>query len=291
MEIWGLDPAFMKFNAHFWLNKAKIDSTPYEKLHLKFCKWSLYLPKRASNTICRAEHGRYPLFFDIVTSAAKYWLRLESDKMANPLLKDTHRFLKFHSQFSGTNWYSRLNTILTSLNMDISEYGDSYTFIKLLKTAFTEKYEEDFKKDLHDDNHSKYETFKTIYNQYEIQDYLLNVGNSHHRQTISKLRTCCHKLHIETGRYKKQAREERKCTICNADEIETEKHFLLNCETLSNIRVKLFQNVQNYHVNFFDAHDTTKLSVLLNPDEKCASATGFYIHKMYNKRWELLNSK
>lgn len=49
---------------------------------------------------------------------------------------------------------------------------------------------------------------------------------------ITQLRTKSHQLHCETGRWKKtkEAWEERVCTIFHHGNVETEQHFILECE-------------------------------------------------------------
>ena len=55
-EVLGV---FIKSDFQYW------DTSPIEKGHLQFCKRYLQVNNKASNIACRAELGRYPLFFDI----------------------------------------------------------------------------------------------------------------------------------------------------------------------------------------------------------------------------------
>jgi hypothetical protein len=48
---------------------------------------------------------------------------------------------------------------------------------------------------------------------------------------------------VETGRYKGEPLEDRICTFCENNEIETEKHFLLHCSLYENIRNDLFRKL------------------------------------------------
>ena len=61
-----------------------------------------------------------------------------------------------------------------------------------------------------------------------MEPYLLTITNKESRRKLSKLRCGSHDLSIETGRYKKQAVEERLCLNCN--KVEDELHFLMECE-------------------------------------------------------------
>ena len=46
---------------------------------------------------------------------------------------------------------------------------------------------------------------------------------------VTKLRGGTAHLRIETGRWKGEGREERKCKECSGQEVEDAKHFLLKC--------------------------------------------------------------
>jgi hypothetical protein len=47
--------------------------------------------------------------------------------------------------------------------------------------------------------------------------------------TLCKFRTTNHKLPIEHGRWNNIPRENRKCNLCNLEEIGDEFHYILNC--------------------------------------------------------------
>ena len=49
------------------------------------------------------------------------------------------------------------------------------------------------------------------------------------RRMVTKLRGGTAQLRIETGRWKGECREERKCKECSGQEVEDAKHFLLKC--------------------------------------------------------------
>jgi hypothetical protein len=55
---------------------------------------------------------------------------------------------------------------------------------------------------------------------------------------IAQLRTNSHQLRCETRRWKrpKEAWEERVCVLCTSGKVETEKHFILECEAFKDNR-------------------------------------------------------
>jgi hypothetical protein len=64
-----------------------IDRTPFEKVHLMFCKHLLGTKKTSSNIGVRAELGRFPVENFINLQAILYLARLHTDNL-NPLLKE-----------------------------------------------------------------------------------------------------------------------------------------------------------------------------------------------------------
>jgi hypothetical protein len=61
--------------------------------------------------------------------------------------------------------------------------------------------------------------YTTEQNPHDEKDFL----------TLCKFRTTNHKLPIEHGRWNNIPRENRKCNLCNLEEIGDEFHYILNC--------------------------------------------------------------
>ena len=53
------------------------------------------------------------------------------------------------------------------------------------------------------------------------------------RNVIAKLRLSSHKLFVETGRHRQIPRQDRKCSLCNIDDVY---HFIHICPFYNNIR-------------------------------------------------------
>ena len=64
------------------------------------------------------------------------------------------------------------------------------------------------------------------------------------RRMVTKLRGGTAYLRIETGRWKGEGREERKCKECSGQEVEDVKHFLLKCAKWQDEREKLIGRVK-----------------------------------------------
>ena len=83
---------------------------------------------------------------------------------------------------------------------------------------------------------------------FDRADYLQVLENRKNRNVIAKLRLSSHKLFVETGRHRQIPRQDRKCILCNIDDVEDEYHVILICPFYNNIRIthipSLFKFVQ-----------------------------------------------
>jgi len=76
---------------------------------------------------------------------------------------------------------------------------------------------------------SALDVFREIKLNFEQSSYLRSMENTKYRNTSAKFRLSSHKLNIEVGRHNNIFRNERKCSLCNLNDIEDEFHFLLKC--------------------------------------------------------------
>ena len=83
--------------------------------------------------------------------------------------------------------------------------------------------------------------YSEIKEKYTFKKYLDFINNRKHKAALTNLRIIAHRLHTETGRYKKYDYnlrryvntpwEERTCSVC-VNKIEGEYHFLFECEKI-----------------------------------------------------------
>ena len=98
-QIWLFDTNLVKMvasNTLFKDNKTslnKIASDHTERIHLKFLKWTLGLPTRASNLPCWGESGRLPIAVTCIKQAFNYIKRLESLKHGRKCIDRTRKSL------------------------------------------------------------------------------------------------------------------------------------------------------------------------------------------------------
>ena len=85
-----------------------------------------------------------------------------------------------------------------------------------------------------------YKSFKTIFC---LEKYLLLLQPKQWKPII-KLRTSYHYLPVETGRWNNTERHERKCTLCNDNELGDEYHYIFVCVITSEMKDSYcYQNI------------------------------------------------
>ena len=84
---------------------------------------------------------------------------------------------------------------------------------------------------------------------------------------MTKFRISDHKLNIEKGRHKAMRREERHCQTCKTIAVESEEHLLLECNSYSNYRNKLFNMINKCDLKFRFFSDREKIRYLCASNE------------------------
>ena len=115
---------------------------------------------------------------------------------------------------------------------------------RLIHSVFNQlkdSYSQHWKTCLFDDsknavNGNKLRTYRTFTVNYEREMYLLiNDLPKTHISSFAKFRVSAHSLEIENGRHTRLLLMERICPLCKSS-VETEIHFLLHCQPLSEHR-------------------------------------------------------
>ena len=95
-------------------------------------------------------------------------------------------------------------------------------------------------------------------------------------------------LNIETGRFRNIKLEDRICTLCDQQEVESELHFLFECSCYNHLRQPWLQNICNSHMLFRDMSTKEKLCILF---DKSHRSTAKFILNCFNHRKDQLFKK
>ena len=116
---------------------------------------------------------------------------------------------------------------------------------------------------------SKLRTYKLFKFSYCTEQYLLQNIPIRYRSAFAKFRCEVAPLKIETGRYERKELNER--LYINCDNLEDEKHVLLQCPLYGDLRQSMFIDVVGHNNNFLTLSDNEKCIFLFNNDTVCNS--------------------
>ncbi|MCO0615720.1 hypothetical protein M8756_20930, partial [Lutimaribacter sp. EGI FJ00015] len=106
-EVWGM---YTKQDFKKW------DSSPIEKIHLKFCKRYLEVNNKASNIACRAELDRLPLLIAINQKIMKYFVYL-NNKDNDSIVKQSFLMSKNLHSMNNSGYFSNFINMLEQYNL------------------------------------------------------------------------------------------------------------------------------------------------------------------------------
>ena len=296
-EVWGSElPSFLQTEIlkDDTISQEKyikfLNVTPYEQLHLKFCKMLLGVKKNTSNLGCRAELGRFPLILEIYISIIKYWVRLiklPSDRLVVEAL-NTNLNIQSQGCFS---WTTLVKFILKQADMEhiwtTKNTQNENQFIKNLKQKLQNKYTEMFlnliNKDKSNTSQNKLRTYRIVKHNHNKEKYLSEIKNQNIRAAVAKLRLSSHNLLIEKGRHFKLKVEDRVCPHCNNSAIQDEFHALMICTKYEMERQILLNKFESHIDNWQNLGDKDKFNIIFKMELLCVE-TGIFISNIVNEK-------
>jgi hypothetical protein len=213
-----------------------------ESLHLRYCKKVLSVRKCVPNNCVYGELGRYPLQVLRYVRIVKYWLHIVSGKKSryvNILYQDALNNIDKNNRPS---WIRSVRSLLLTngfgevwINQGVS---DPLVFVKLFKQRSLDSFKQNWHSQLNSCSKTRfYSAVKSIHGH---SPYLDKVTAQSHRIALTRLLTCGHNLHIESGRWTRPVtpQEQRYCQHC-PHKLEDEYHFVIECHRYENNRKHL----------------------------------------------------
>jgi hypothetical protein len=182
--------------------------------------------------------------------------------------------------FGFPTWLDKISEILDKCSMshffEFSHFSSaeinylSSNVKSSLQNQFTEKWQTDILK------LPKLRTYCLFKSNFEMEKYLL-IYNKNHRQALSKLRLSTHSLEIEKGRWRRQMingkwrnkkipPEERLCSFCQNEEVESEQHVLMSCTKYTDLRTDPFHTANGNIVNFENLDQESQFIAILQSE-------------------------
>lgn len=249
-----------------------------ERVHINFCKRILGVRKNTCNSAVYYELGRIPLDIYRKRRILKYWLKLR--KSNNCILSACYQDMVENKD----PWVmSKINEMYTLGLADLfhSNQKDSI----LLDITYNRMCDIFKQKAISDICKSpKCMLYKHLVDYFCLQGYLKKPIHVKYRKAISCLRLSAHNLKIETGRYENLIRSDRKCVLCNLNDIEDEFHFLFICPVFHDLRNKFIKHYYSRRPSVFKL-----IQLFCSTNTKDVNQLGKYIYHANKLRMECLN--
>ena len=276
-EVWGSQI----FNPTKLLKKDNMKTKeyfqfPFEKLHLRFCKYILRVNSKSTNIAVLSELGRFPLLIEAVISSIRFFMRMGNyDKTS--ILYDC--FLS-NLESMGENsdcWLKNIKILCENLGLNHlwENYGTKHEKrdTKISRTIFEEIYLKQYNKDLFDNERpsnpeqgNKLRTFRLFKDNYQQEKYLNLIQDINIRKQFTRLRISAHNLMIEKGRHRRPKPlpvDKQICRYCNLGNIEDELHIIIKCNHFSHVRKKLYEKLNEIFPDFDKYNDQDKFIFLM----------------------------
>ncbi len=260
---------------------TKWEKHPIETLHAELCKNILHVHRHTTNNACRAELGKYPLITKIQKRAIKFWKHL---KLSDPqsyhykalqyqeMSKESKPFLQLIQSFSPDASLTSTDALNHNIRTNQITAQIKQSYITHWQTQTQQQ--------------SKMQCYLSLKREYSMAEYLFTVSDKKLRSTLTRYRLSGHKLMIETGRHRQTwlPPEQRLCSHCDLNQMETELHFLTECSKYTDIRTVYYDKIQQIHPTFTTLPDQEKLAYLLGEHKTCCVLAAQYVSLCHHRR-------
>ena len=267
------------YSSDFWGCLKMPKNNPVENMYTAFCKTLLGVQKQTSNTGTHLELGTIPIMFFGIKNCIKNWHRIHKKKEANSIL------LSIHEMATECNlpW-----PVLTKHLLDSIGIG-SENDVKNIQRATLERLKDIYHQKCFEEiisASSKLRTYAKFKTDTGKEEYLDTMENIWDRTALTKFRLSNHDLMIEKGRHEGLEEHQRLCPFCETI-VETEHHFLLQCNTFGFHRTQFFTEIEEINPDFRELDEEQKFCYLLSEPE-VARLVGSHLNKTLEIRRFLL---
>ena len=230
-EIWG----FNKINS-------------LEVVQNKFLKYALKLKTNTHTAMILLETGFLPVKVEVQVRMITFWVNLLTGRQDKLSYKFYIICLSLYKRrLIIFDWLKQIETIInyagftfvfqSQLQLDKKYLRN--TFLPQIKNVLKDQAIQELFSTINN-NPENFYYYRHLISRHKIQDYLLNMPAEIWIPLV-KIRTQNHKLPVEVYSWHQTflPRAERKCTICNRNEIGDELHFAFFCPVFDEDRKKL----------------------------------------------------
>ena len=168
------------------------------------------------------------------------------------LVKQVYKHFKASTVLKRNSWSFYTKQLLVDLNLGhlwISEkVGDLGSWNSFITQVFKDREVRQWKERM--ERKPKLRLYRTLKGQLVREEYLNTDLPFNIRRHITQLRSGTHKLRIESGRWDKEALENRVCKLCSMGVLEDEVHFLVDCHLYDRQRSFMMNTI--FHNTLFN---------------------------------------
>ena len=219
------------YGCEIWGFETSLDNI--EIFYRKFLKYLLKVNQQTTDCMVYGETGRTPLKVIIETRMICFWHKTATGLNTKLSYRLLYLLNKRNEQTNSPSpWLKNIEEILNSCNMGSIWLNPKSYKPDQLKNEISQKLLTKYKQTwLHEvDTKSSCRTYKTFKKELNLEKYLL-VLDSTDRINISKFRCRKTKIPVTILGYANRGIDynDRKCTLCNLEEIGDEFHYILLC--------------------------------------------------------------
>ena len=159
------------------------------------------------------------------------------------------------------NWSAELLQVLQKIDLECIFHSTSICNLEHATNELLKIMNEDWKDKLL--AKPKLRTYIKFKENYSTEDYVKYNISRRQRSLMAQFRIGILPLHVETGRFRGTPLEQRICFMCNDNEIETEQHFLLECNMYQELRTILYDEVCSQNQEFINLDNEDKFKCLI----------------------------
>ena len=277
----------MQYAGEIWFRNKEMSEL--EKIHIGYIKSIMHVKPSSSTKAVYSEFGRFPLSIKLKCQLIKYWKRIMGMSNKYIIRRAYNSTLELH-EHGQVNWCTTVKNILYEAQLqhtwDNQNIDNRIFFI--LTEYLHKSHMEQCLQDINDSTlNPKLRTFKLFKEEYKFENYLLCSRNLNYTQALFRFRISSHNLRIETGRYTrpKTLESDRICIYCNAQVVESECHFLLDCDLHRIERIDLLNTIHEHSLDLSRLTKNEKFIELMSNKEKpITNALGKFIYNCLKKR-------
>ena len=239
-----------------------------EIVHNQFLRNITTLRKSTPVYMLHAELGRVPIELHVKSRMIGYWISLVNGKtykysrqIYNIMFVESLRGKSFR-------WLDYIKSIMISVGMPDLIHQPVINNPKSIKARIIRTLKDLHTQDWHAklEQSSKGQTYGIFKQDLNFEPYLRSLSQTVYIPLI-EFRTSNYKLPVETGRWENIPLQERKCNLCNKNDLGDGFHYLLVCTHFTNVRTELLKPYYYTRPNILKYKDLltcTNKNILLN---------------------------